>query len=315
MKTKTIAFRVALVCIFAASLGSPAAAADHLATPKSVHGLYIGIGDAISSKFLDRVQIYQKHGINTLVIDIRSSGSSLLVISDAKTATLVQKLHEKHIYVVARIIAFEGNRKWYDPSSQERWKTIASVSLRAAALGFDEINYDYVRYGSVNEPGSATPVAERISVIEKFFRFLREEVANKADVPISCDLFGIILLTSQKSIGQNVEIAAKNFDYVCPMSYPSHWSAGSFGFDNPAHHPYETVKKNLAPWQKTSATAGSRAKLRVWIQAFGLDSHMRPYFYGAKEIQDQIRAAEEAGASGWMLWNARCNYPESIFQK
>lgn len=313
MKTKICALQILIACLFVTALLSPAAAADHLTTPEFVKGVYITIGDAISPKFQDRVDAYQKHGINTLVIDIRSSGSSLLVIPDAQTAALIQKLHEKHVYAIARIISFDGGRKWYNPSSRERWQTIASVSVRAANLGFDEINYDYVRYGSVNEPQSATPVSERIGVIDEFFRFLRKEVADKANIPISCDVFGIVLLAPQKSIGQSAEIAAKNFDYVCPMPYPSHWRPGSFGLDNPAHHPYETVKKNLAPWQRISVATGGKAKLRVWIQAFSLDSHMHPYSYGAKQIQDQIRAAKESGASGWILWNANCKYPESIF--
>ncbi len=261
--------------------------------------------------------LVQRTELNSLVIDVRSNGGALLLESDEATRARLEALRHAGIYLIARLVAFKGGpRGWYDPGSEERWREIAEISLRAFDAGFDEVNYDYVRYGAAREPRSPTPIHERTPTIRAFFEFLRAEVGDAASRPISADLFGITLLGPQDGIGQRLEDAVELFDYVMPMPYPSHWGPGSFGLANPAHHPYETLHASLsAGWRRVADLPGRIAQLRSWVQAFDLDSSrpMRRYKYTPWHIRQQIRAIDDAGCAGYAAWNPRCDYEESAF--
>lgn len=317
--------RKALCALFAALLAMPTAMAaetpiTHIDTPKTVKALYVNLGTAENPNRMARIiGMVERTELNALVIDVRSGGGPLMFGSDTKAKAFLANLHTRNIYAIARIVVFKGGPAgWHDPASRQRWQQVADVSRRALAIGFDEINYDYIRYGSVNEPKSGTPISERVEVIRSFFEFLKREVRDKTGRPISADIFGVTFIQPQPSIGQRLEDAARNFDYVMPMPYPSHWGPGNFGLSNPAHYPYETVYRTLtAGWQKVANDPSRIAKLRTWIQAFDLDSSrpMRYYKYTPWHIQEQIRACYDAGCVGWALWNAGNIYDESAFLK
>ncbi|MBI1975005.1 MAG: hypothetical protein HYS57_01440 [Parcubacteria group bacterium] len=306
----------------------------HLSTPKTVKGIYINLGIINSPRFWRLVEMVERTELNTLVIDIRSGGGPILLRDDQKSRELLTELHARNIYLIARLVAFKGGGGgWYDPASRKRWNDIARIARRAIELGFDEVNFDYVRFGAVNEPRSATPISERTAIIRTFFRFLRKEVAEKTGRPISVDIFGATFIWPQHTIGQRLEDAAESFDYVIPMPYPSHWGPGSFGLANPAYHPYQTVYRSLTQgWRKVENNPKRIASLRSWIQAFDLDSSrpMRRYKYTPWHIREQIRACYDvarppaaiptaksggAGCTGWILWNAANVYDESSFLK
>jgi len=245
-----------------------------------------------------------------LVIDIKSSGRSIIFSDDCATKEFLSRLHKKNLYLIARIVVFKGGpRRWYEPSSQKRWQQVAEISRKAIDLGFDEINYDYIRYGAVNEPKSNTPISKRRAIINAFFKFLKKEVRDKTGRPISADIFGITFIYPQAVIGQSLEDVIQSFDYIMPMPYPSHWYTGSFGFKNPAHHPYKVVFKSLTMgWDKVKDHPKRIAKLRTWIQAFSLDSKMRYYPYTPWHIREQIRACYHTDCTGWALWNPYNRY-------
>ncbi|PJE51156.1 MAG: hypothetical protein COV29_02690 [Candidatus Yanofskybacteria bacterium CG10_big_fil_rev_8_21_14_0_10_36_16] len=286
--------------------------------PSIVKAVYLTVTSVSNSDKLSGIlKNLEGTEINALIIDIRSNGQNVLFMENEKVKNILNHLHSKGFYLIARIVVFNAGKSWYDPGNKNRWRVVADSSLLALSLGFDEINYDYVRYGSVNEPKSNTPVSERRGVIKSFFEFLREEVGNKTGKPISVDIFGITFLKPSNTIGQALEDAAENFDYVMPMPYPSHWSQGSFGFENPAHHPYDVVYKSLiSGWNKTKDNPATRAKLRTWVQAFNLDSHYRYYKYSEEHIRAQINACYDAGCVGWALWNPNNRYDrESLIPK
>lgn len=287
--------------------------------PNIVKAVYVNFAAARSADRMNRLStLVRRAELNSLVIDIRSDGGPLLHERDEETVTALRALRDAGIYRIARLVAFKGGpRGWYDPGSEARWRTIAEISLRAFELGFDEVNYDYVRYGAAREPRSRTPIRERTPTVRAFFDFLRAEVGDAASRPISADVFGITLLGPQDDIGQRLEDAAERFDYVMPMPYPSHWGPGSFGLANPAHHPYETVHAALSAGVRRMAELPGRiARLRSWIQAFDLDSSrpMRRYRYTPWHVQEQIRACDDVGCAGWAAWNPRSRYEESAFR-
>ncbi|WP_437659257.1 putative glycoside hydrolase [Sorangium sp. So ce1182] len=287
--------------------------------PTTIKAVYVNFTAARSAERMKRLSsLVQRTELNSLVIDVRSNGGALLHERDEETRDQLEALRQAGIYVIARVVAFKGGpRGWYDPGSEARWRELAEISLRAFELGFDEVNYDYVRYGAAGEPRSRTPVRERAPTVRAFFEFLRAEVGDAAGRPISADLFGITLLGPQDGVGQRLEDAVELFDYVMPMPYPSHWGPGSFGLANPAHHPYETVHEALsAGWSRVAELPGRIALLRSWIQAFNLDSSrpMRRYRYTPWHVREQIRAIEDAGCAGYAAWNPRSTYEESAFE-
>jgi hypothetical protein len=287
----------------------------YLDTPQMLKGLYVTFYSFESkTKFNEIIAAAEKNGINALIIDVRSDGTALFDFSDYNAKYTFSQLHDKGIYLIARVVAFKvSDTKWYDPSSKERWNQIADISKRAIDLGFDEINYDYIRYGGPSEARSDTPIAEREPIIKSFFEFLNKEVRQKYGRPISADIFGITFINADAGIGQSLEDAAQNFDYIMPMPYPSHWALGSLGIAHPGNQPYQIVYQSLTKgWIKIKDDPLRVAQLRSWIQAFDIESispwKLRPYT--AVDIQDQIKACTDAGCVGWSLWNGFSTYKD-----
>lgn len=267
---------------------------------------------------------------------------------------LVRFFHDRNIYVIGRIAVFEdpvfakarpdlavysksatvdlshpvlwkdNNRiAWVDPASKDVWDYDVSLAKDALYNGFDEINFDYVRFPTDGNAGNMgfpiydgkTPKAD---VITNFFQYAR---ANLSDAKISVDLFGLTTVdTDDMGIGQIIENALQNFDYVCPMVYPSHYANGFIGFANPADHPYEVVKysmdhalakiNNLFASGPAIITLG---KLRPWLQDFNMGA-----FYTAPMVSNEIQAIQDSLAtnySGFMLWNPNNIYTQGAVLK
>jgi hypothetical protein len=309
--------------------------------------------------------------LNSLVIDVKDySGRISFPMDDPEInkigsvqeripniKEMIGKLHEKGVYVIGRIAVFQdpfivkvrpewsvhnkntgaiwrdsGGAYWTDPDNQAMWKYVVDIAKQSYAVGFDEINFDYVRFPS---EGISTAVFDKTAsttkahVIKQFFSYLHDEL-SPLGIPISADLFG--QTTSDKGdmgIGQYFENALPYFDYVDPMVYPSHYISGYLNYTKPAEHPYEIVKYELATAvarslaastvvQSVGSTTASStlmsstsvrvplykpAKIRPWLQAFDLGAVYTPAM-----VHTQIQATSDAGASGWLLWNAGSVY-------
>ncbi|MCX6718242.1 MAG: GTP-binding protein [Candidatus Staskawiczbacteria bacterium] len=287
------------------------------------------------SNFLDNTEI------NAVVIDLKGSDGVITYpkrISDIDT--LVRFLHGKNIYVIGRIAVFEDpvyakarpelavyNKNgglwqdrngllWLDPASKDVWDYNIFLAKDALANhGFDEINFDYVRFPTDGKTGEAGfPVYDgkvaKAEIIKEFFEYTRQQLLNEK---ISIDLFGLTTVNKDDmGIGQIIEDAFYNFDYVCPMVYPSHFADGFIGFANPADHPYEVIKYSM-----DSALARKNiiflTKLRPWLQDFNLGA-----YYTADMVKQEIKAVQDSLASeynGFMLWNPRNIYTQDAILK
>ncbi|HBU07082.1 MAG TPA: sugar fermentation stimulation protein [Candidatus Magasanikbacteria bacterium] len=266
--------------------------------------------------------------------------SNLLWIKEFKTKenrlgdvkALIKKLHEHNIYVIARQTVFQdpllASKKsewaikssassadglwrdhkglaWVDPTRIEVWNYNVAIAKEAIRFGFDEINFDYVRfpsdgnmklviYNTGNEP--------KYEVMRRFYTYLRNKL-NKESAWISLDMFGYVMeRTDDMNIGQRLVDAVDNTDYICPMMYPSHYSKNSLGYENPAEIPGLIIdngmKKGLPIFEN------KRAKVRPWLQAFDIGAK---YSDGPK-IREQIDAVEKYDNAGWLLWNAANRY-------
>jgi len=264
-----------------------------------------------------------------------------------KINALIRDLHERGIYVIGRLSVFQDlalakarpdlalissstaktwtdNRglTWLDSSSREVWDYNIAIAQDALSRGFDEINFDYIRFASDGKLSDIKyPVWDettlKTNVMRDFFKYLRDSLGETAK--LSADLFGLVTVnTDGLGIGQHLEHALPYFDAIAPMVYPSHYFPGFIGYQNPGAHPYEVIKYSMdravARLKEYAASAATstppvRATLRPWFQDFDLGAD-----YDAAMVRSEIQAWDDAASStpayssGWMIWNAGNNY-------
>ena len=328
----------------------------HIKTPESVKAIYMTSWVAGTSKWRNElVDFVKKSEINSIVIDVKDYsgivafdtqseivdkvGSEEIRITDLKE--FIKTLHDNNIYTIARITVFQDpiyakynpsvavhtksganwkDRKglmYIDPSAEEFWKYIIEVAKESEKIGFDELNFDYIRFPSDgNMRDIAFPMSARATttsidlsatkeiLLENFFKYLNKELKNTG-VPISADVFGMVMTNYDGlNIGQVLERIHPYFDYVAPMVYPSHYPATFQGFQNPAAHPYEVVKYSMGRGVgRMNMASSSPLKLRPWLQDFDLGAT-----YDAAKIRAQIQATYDTGLTSWMMWDPSNKY-------
>jgi len=327
----------------------------HIKTPEHVKALYMSGWVAGSKKFLASiVKIVDETEINTVVIDIKDStgkisfhiddpeiqkiGSSENRISNIRALTSM--LHSKNIYIIGRISTFQDpyltklkpewaikkisdggvwkDRKglsFLNPTSKDVHKYIVSIALDSYNEGFDELNFDYIRYpsdGDLKDINYNLVKGEtRSDNMEKFFKYLRDEIKKNGDIPMSADIFG--LTTEAKDdmgIGQVWEKAIPYFDFVCPMVYPSHYPPGHAGYKNPALYPYEVINRAMiSAVTRTKLINQNILKIRPWLQDFDLGAT-----YTKELIRAEMKAVYDNGLTSWMLWDPKNTYTPSALK-
>jgi len=312
--------------------------------PKALYLSFYGIGEAglrgAALKLLDETEL------NAMVIDVkgdrggvpyRSAVALAAEVGAQKVITvrdmpgLMARLRAQGIYTVARVVAFKDDLlaharpelavrtskgdlftdweglAWADPFRREAWDYVIDIAEEAARLGFDEIQFDYVRFPDTaglvfSKPGTE---ANRVAAISGFLAEARRRLAPW-NVFLAADIFGYVLWNRDDTdIGQRLEDLAPHLDYISPMLYPTSFQFGIPDYREPVAHPYEIVSLSLQHARNRSGLPAAR--FRPWLQAFRDYAFDRREF-GAEEIGAQIRAAEEFGSNGWMLWNPRNVY-------
>ena len=199
---------------------------------------------------------------------------------------------------------------WVDPNSRRVWKYNLDIAKEAVALGFNEIQFDYVRFLSDGKIANCVyPFATGIpkeDVIRDFLLYAKRDL-NALGVPLSADIFGLVLsVPDDNNIGQKLEKIAAAVDYISPMVYPSHYPKGTFGINEPDLHPYEVISHAMQDALKR--LPGSQAKFRPWLQDFNLGHH-----YGPEQLALQIKALKENGIQDWLFWNPSNHYEVSKY--
>jgi hypothetical protein len=318
-------------------------------TPFSPKALYLsGFGIGSSALREPALRLLQQTDLNSLVIDVKGdrglipyrSTVPLAVIAGAnRTITipeingLVTALHARGIYLIARIVVFKDDPvasakpdwdvltasdtiwrdgeglAWTDPSKQEVWEYNLDIAVEAARNGFDEIQFDYVRFPDAVGLRYSVPNTQenRVRVITQFFEEARKRLAPY-NVFLSADIFGYACWNlNDTDIGQKLESIAASVDYICPMLYPSGFQYGIPGYRIPVAHPYEIPRSSLERARERTSLPSIR--FRPWLQAFR-DYAFDRRLFGPAEIRSQIRAAEDFGSDGWMLWN-----PHNVYSR
>lgn len=276
---------------------------------------------------------------NIPVLDqISEMGAGVRYIRDIQA--LMQKLKEHDIYTIARIVCFKdpclaearpelaltkpdgepvtdaNGLAWVNPYQQEVWEYLTELAEMAADLGFDEIQYDYVRFPVGSDADAADYGVDMCTypkqqAIQDFLSYAGERLHEKECV-ITADVFGTIIgsETDVQTVGQNYTVLGQTVDVISPMVYPSHYGNGVFGLKVPDANPYETV---LAAMQGSREALqeipeAERAVVRPWLQAFTATWVQGHISYNGTQIREQIQAVYDAGYVEWILWNATNRY-------
>lgn len=331
--------------------------------PTKVRGIYIsGPMSGSTELFQNILDSLEGTEINTVVIDFKDDqgritcqinspvvaeiGACRPYVKDIKS--LISSLKERGLYVIARVVAFRDpylaeqkpewslhladgslyrdkqGMAWVDPYRIEVWDYLVEVGTAAKEAGFDEVQFDYIRFsteGTMRQvvfDEEVTKGRSKTDAITEFVKYAYENLASQG-LFVSADVFGTIIDSEidANAVGQIYTEMAKHLDYICPMIYPSHYGPGNFGLEYPDKQPYETV---LAALQKSKAVmdqaaeadghVSSQAVVRPWLQDFTASylGEGKYISYGYEEIQKQIQAVKDAGYDEWMLWSAANRY-------
>lgn len=312
--------------------------------PKALYLSAWGIGNAGLRDAA--LAVVQQTAANALVIDLKGDASIVPYPSAAwaraglgaqspvtvhDMAGVVASLHAQGLYLIARVVVFKDDRladahpewavhtatgavwhdredlAWIDPTRTQAWNFALDVAEEAARFGFDEVQFDYVRFPDATGLRFSAPDTEpiRVATITAFLDAARNRLAP-FNVAVAADIFGYVCWNeNDTSIGQQLEALIDHVDYLSPMLYPSGFSFGIPGYPQPVAAPYEIVHRTLK--RALERTGVSALRFRPWLQAFRDYAFDRREF-DADEIRAQINAAESLGTNGWMLWNAHNRY-------
>ena len=202
---------------------------------------------------------------------------------------------------------------WVDPFQTAVWNYNLDIAEEAASRGFDEIQFDYVRFPDARGLAFSRPnnLESRVQAIGGFLREAKKRLA-RYQVVVAADIFGYVCWNpGDTEIGQRIETVVHDVDRLCPMLYPSGFEYGIPGYRQAAAYPYEMVRLSLD--KAIERTQVEKKRFRPWLQAFR-DYAFDRRVYGPPEIRSQIRGAEEFGSDGWMVWNPRNVYPKAAFR-
>lgn len=308
---------------------------DKIKAPNPIKGIYL-TADTMGNKWgMQIIENLIANGGNAVVVDIEHGGGLLAfepkneflksLNPGRKTLNhlpeVINELHQKGIYVIARQVVFNdpymGARKpewriknrwggyykseWLDPSMAGVQNYNLYTMIEVAKMGFDEIQFDYIRFPATNHLSLDYHYDEnkfsRPDVINDFLKKARR-VADDYGVALSVDVFGAIVWggVDWKIVGQDAEEMAKYVDAIYPMTYPSHVSPGYYGHNNPYGAPYDFIYNSI---QRFVEKVDGNAEIRTWVQGFPLKI---PAF-GTWFMEEQIKASFDAGATGYTIWS------------
>jgi hypothetical protein len=315
---------------------------DHIAMPKVVRGIHVSLAVAGTPSHMNQFFDLTTKGLNTLEIDVKDENGQVGFVAGAPALAkkigaarnyynarqLIREAHAAGIYVIGRIVCFEdpilsqsepqhairttsggvwengqglGWTNEYDPFV---WNYIKSLSIAAAKMGFDEIQYDYVRFPTdgdvsnavwphkVNEPYNTT--------IYRFLKTMRAAI-HPLGVNISANVFGLSA-HEDLHIGQDPTKIGPLLDAISPMAYPSHYGPGEYNLTDPDSEPGATVTYTMGDF-RAALSDSSKTVIRPWLQDFS-----EGQTYTLADVEAQIDAAEKGGSGGWLLWNAEDVY-------
>lgn len=310
---------------------------------------------ALEKKLDELIALTKKTGINAFVIDVKDDSGEMLFETEAEKKYLgtskksypianmekfMKKLKDNHIYTIARIVSFKDPRYakvnpdkaiikkadgkpftnsdgviWVSAHDRNLWEYNLAVAKEAAKAGFNEIQFDYVRFPASNGGkldkdlnyrnvnGETKP-----ETIQNYLKYARKEL-EPYQVYISADVYGQVGSSyDDMALGQHWEAVSNEVDIISPMAYPSHYGKGVYGLDVPDAHPYKTIYHSTLDGINRNNNIYTPANVRPWLQAFTA-KWVKGYIpYGHKEIQEQVKALKDLGINEYLLWSPTNKY-------
>ncbi len=322
-------------------------------TPFIVKGLYLSpYGFADKKIRTAALQTLKDNHMNALIIDFKGDrgfipfkvniplaqqigAQDIILVKDMPT--VIADMKKQGLYLIARIVTFKDDKlaaakpdwavkkgngvfydreklRWVDPFNHQVWDYNIAIAKAAADMGFDEVQFDYVRCPDTTGVTFSQPstAENRVKTISGFLQAAHTALAP-SNVMVAADIFGYTTWNKgDTGIGQQIEEIVKAVDVVSLMLYPSGFHLGIPNYRNPVEHPYEIVYLTLKHVQERTKT--SPLHFRPWLQAFRDYAFQRQQFNEDKMWQ-QIKAANNFGASGYMFWNPRNVYPKGQFAR
>ena len=309
-----------------------------------IKGIYLNSYDFVNLDKMSSIKaIIDETVVNTLVIDVKTDHGHLMYDSNVQESyeinnervkfnkTSLEELKTNHnLYLIGRVVAFQdplfaktyedssvfnsktnsifskNGQYFLDPSDQKSRNYVLNIAIEACNLGFDEIQFDYIRYpDAVNNHLVYKEESNFENRTRNINSFLYEatKILHGEGCLVSADIFGYVLQSeSDNGIGQHLETIVKSVDFISPMVYPSHYSNGSFGYKYPNKHPYEVVTAAL----NDGLYRGTKVEqLRPYLQGF---------WHTPKDVRLNIKAAEDIGLD-WIIWNNSSVYDTNYFTK
>ncbi len=307
-------------------------------------------GASLDSKTLKKIiKMIDDKQINAIVVDVKNEHGWTSYKTDYEVANKIDVwkhrtikniddfmalMKAKNVYMIARVVVFKDDLRaknypqfaifdstsqlygakdqmaWINPYKLESYDYVLSIAADAAKHGFDEINFDYVRFPADKsiQYGQPNNQQTRVNAISDFIRAAQVKLRPYGSF-VSIDTYGMVCWVSDDTyIGHTISSLAKYADYLAPMLYPSGFAEGSAGYKNPAAYPYEIIYKSV----ENIYDRIDPIRVRPWLQAFK-DYAFDRRFYKKEQIQAQIKACKDANTSGWMFWNPSSKYEESYF--
>lgn len=310
---------------------------------------------SLTKRVDDLIALSKRTKINAFVIDVKEDDGTLLFKMEAGAKynpnanrrspikdidKFMKKLKENNIYTIARVVSFKDPTYakanpdkaiitkatgkpftnsdgviWVSPHDRYLWEYNIAVAKEAALAGFDEIQFDYVRFPASNggkldkELDYRNPNKEsKPETIQKYLQYARKEL-EPLGVYIAADVYGQVgSLSDDMALGQHWESVSNVVDYICPMIYPSHYGKGVYGLPVPDAEPYKTVYRSTQDSMNRNANIDTPAMIRPWIQAFTARWVKGYIVYGPEQIELQVKALKDLGINEYILWSPTNKY-------
>jgi hypothetical protein len=293
--------------------------------PDEIRGVHVTMAIASLPGRLE--QYLGTPGLNAIELDVKDENGYIGPGTYYNAKRAARLVHSHGIYLIGRVVTFEdpvlsekrpalairnsdgtvwhnnAGLGWTNPYDRRVWAYNVNVAAAAAKAGFDEIQFDYVRFPSdgdltqIRYPGRH-PQAMRWT-IPAFVQYAARRL-HPLGVKVSVDVFGLSA-TRDLGIGQLPRRVSTYADAVYPMVYPSHYNEGEYGIAQPDDRPGAVVSRSLADFER--ALEGRRTRLTPWLQDFSLGRT-----YTLEDVRLQIAAAQAHHTNGFLLWN-----PEGVY--
>nr|WP_304213070.1 putative glycoside hydrolase [Fredinandcohnia onubensis] len=331
--------------------------------PDAIRGVYVTAHSAGGDRFSQLVQLIDNTDLNAMVIDVKDDFGYLTYVPPKGSkhqkiskdyikdpTAMLKKLEEKQIYPIARVVVFkdsvlaqqrpelsfkDGDKVWkngrgeafVNPFLKEVWDHNVGIAIEAAKLGFQEVQFDYVRFpeGFERRDRSLTysmgeyekvdldNVQKRVAAVTDFVAYAKEKL-DPYNVKVSVDIFGYTAtLPEAPGIGQNFTKISEHVDVISSMIYPSHWTS-YFGIPRPDLEPYRLVSEYAKVENHKLNQIENRPVSRPWLQDFTASWLGKGNYtvYGKDEIEAQIKGLQDQGIHEFLLWNAGNSYTKGV---